>query len=145
MPPPARPLGRTSRLAALLLAAALVGLLGVARSLRPDPRGLGTHEQLGLRPCGLHARTGRPCPTCGMTTALAWTVRGRLALAWSANPAGLAFGLECLVGVPWLLVASARGRTPGSRSLGGPLVVGVVATVAFGLAAWSVRYLLGRF
>jgi hypothetical protein len=144
MTPSARPLGRLSRLAALLLAAALVGMLGVARSLRPDPRGLGTHEQLGLAPCGVLARTGRPCPTCGMTTALAWFARGRPDRAWRANPAGLALGLECLVGVPWLLVASARGRPVGSRSLGGPLVVGVVATVAFGLAAWSLSHFLGR-
>jgi hypothetical protein len=145
MDPSARPLGRPGRLAALLLAAALLGMLGVARSLRPDPRGRGTHEQLGLRPCGVLAETGRPCPSCGMTTALAWATRGRLGRAWSAHPAGAALALECLAGVPWLLLASARGRAPGGRGLGGPLVVAVVATVAFGLAAWSLRLFLGRF
>jgi hypothetical protein len=142
---PVARLGRLHRLAALLLAGALVGLLGVARWVRPDPSGRGTHEQFGLGPCGYLARTGRPCPSCGMTTALAWMVRGRPDRAWRANPAGVLLGLACVALVPWLIAASATGRTAGTRGLGGPLIVVVVATVALGLAAWSVRTFLGRF
>ncbi len=37
--------------------------------------------------------TGYPCPTCGMTTAFAHTVRGELGLAFSAQPAGFAIAL----------------------------------------------------
>lgn len=61
-------------------------VLGVAGLLHPDPRGYGTHEQLGLLRCGFKHLTGWPCPTCGMTTAFAWAVRGDLALAWSVQP-----------------------------------------------------------
>lgn len=144
MAPPQARLGRASRLVAALVAVALAGVLGVARGLRPDPSGLGTHTQLGLSPCVFLARTGRPCPACGLTTSAAWAVRGRLDRAWSANPAGCLLVPAGFVLVPWLLAAAATGRPPGTRSLEGPLVVLVVATVALGLAAWSIRIFLGR-
>ncbi len=144
MASPQARLGRASRLVAALLAAALVGMLGVARGLRPDPSGRGTHTQLGLGPCVFLGRTGQPCPACGLTTSAAWAVRGRLDRAWASNPAGCLLVPAGLVFVPWLLAAAATGRTTGARSLEGPLVVLVVATVALGLAAWSVRIFLGR-
>ncbi|NBO19844.1 MAG: DUF2752 domain-containing protein, partial [Proteobacteria bacterium] len=46
---------------------ATLGLSNV-RWLTPDARGLGTHEQLGLPPCGFYLWYGLPCPSCGMTT-----------------------------------------------------------------------------
>lgn len=76
------------RATAGLIAAGAMGWLFVAGSLRPDPSGTGTHEQLGLPPCGFQARTGYPCPTCGMTTAFALTARGRLIIALLTQPAG---------------------------------------------------------
>lgn len=37
--------------------------------LSPDKRGIGTHEQLGLPPCGfVEMSGGYPCPSCGYTT-----------------------------------------------------------------------------
>lgn len=137
-------LGPKSRLVLVALALALVLVMGLACRLRPDPRGLGTHTQLGLTPCTFLAATGRPCPSCGMTTAFAWTMRGRPDRAWSANPAGSLLAPTCLVLIPWLLVGAARGRPWGSRTVDGPLIVLVVATVAFGLATWIVRLLMGR-
>jgi len=74
-----------------------LALLGVAAALQPNPRGLGTHEQLGLRACGFHERTGYPCPTCGMTTAFAYAARGRLVEAFVVQPAGALLALGCLV------------------------------------------------
>lgn len=43
-------------------------VLSVARSLTPDPAGMGTHLQLGLGGCAFLTATGVPCPMCGMTT-----------------------------------------------------------------------------
>jgi hypothetical protein len=129
-----------------LVAAALgsAGVLGLAGWLEPDPRGFGTHEQLGLRPCAFAQLTGELCPTCGMTTAFAWSVRGRFLSAWRANPAGSLLAPTCAALIPWLLVSAVIGRPWGCRSLDQPLILLVVATVAFSLLAWTFRLLLRR-
>ncbi len=57
---------------------------------------MGTHKQLKLETCGFLERTGYPCITCGMTTAFAWTVRGRIDKAFIAQPAGCLAALLCL-------------------------------------------------
>ena len=73
-----------------------IGILFVAAVLEPDPRGYGTHAQLGLPPCGFLSLTGAPCPGCGLTTAFAHAVRGELAFAADANPFGLLlFAIVC--------------------------------------------------
>ena len=38
-----------------------------------------------------------PCPTCGMTTAFAHTVRGQFYRAFQAHPGGLVFALATVV------------------------------------------------
>ena len=73
----------------LLAAAVSLGcwvVLGMSMWLKPDPRGIGTHEQFGLPPCSLVQTAGIPCPTCGMTTAFAYTVRGRWVAAFLSQP-----------------------------------------------------------
>ena len=146
MPQPERRRPITWPVRAALLAAALGlgGLLALARRLEPDPRGYGTHLQLGLQPCAFATLTGRLCPTCGMTTAFAWFVRGRLDRSWQANPAGVFIASACLALIPWLLAGAVRGRPVGTRSLEAPLVGLVVAAVALSLLTWLIRLLLGR-
>jgi hypothetical protein len=129
-----------------LLAAFALGLatiLVVARGLSPDPKGYGTHTQLGLWPCAFQATTGRPCPTCGMTTSFAWSIRAEPAQAWRANPAGSLLAPTCLVMIPWLLLVSALGRPWPFRTLEQPLVGLSVAAVALTLISWTVRMTLG--
>jgi len=91
------------------VAAAVIGgcvlLFAVALRLEPAAGGVGTHEQLGLAPCGMMMLWGVPCPTCGMTTAFAHAARGRLASAFHAQPAGLT--LVVAIG----LAAMAAGKT----------------------------------
>src|SRR4051812_30504606 len=53
-------------------------MLGVGLYLRPNVSGTGTHQQLGLPPCGWLAVTGCPCPMCGCTTAVSHFVHGQL-------------------------------------------------------------------
>jgi uncharacterized protein DUF2752 len=139
-----RTLGWPTRRALVLAALGLVGVLGVARQLEPDPRGFGTHTQLGLAPCAFALVTGHPCPTCGMTTSFAWFARGRFDRSWRANPAGSLLAPTCVALVPWLLAGAARGRPPGFRSLDRPLIGLVVATVALSLVSWTLRLILGR-
>lgn len=89
---------RARRLAWSGLAAAAAGVLIVARSLQPDPRGFGTHTQLGLPPCAFHAWTGLPCPTCGLTTSFAYMARWQITSAFAAHPLGpLLFALTLLL------------------------------------------------
>ena len=77
--------------------------------VEPDPRGYGTHTQLGLPPCGFQMLTGSPCPGCGLTTAFAHGIRGEWVLAFQANPLGLALFLIVCASVPLAAVAATRG------------------------------------
>ncbi len=87
-----------------------VVVLGVAAGLAPSASGLGTHRQLGFPPCTFVVLTGYPCPTCGMTTAFAHTVRGQLGAALAAQPAGLilALAMAATAGISLSVVVSGR-------------------------------------
>lgn len=135
-------LGAIARVGLSALAALLIGLVATAGRLTPDPRGYGTHEQLGLPPCAILRLTGRPCPTCGMTTSFAWFVRGELARSWRANPAGPAAAAACLALVPWLLAVAARGRPTGHRPVGATLMAAAVVAAAATVLVWVVRRFL---
>ncbi len=80
---------RSRRLQALGLAISAVTLLCVAFFLSPSSEGVGTHQQLGLPTCGWILVADVPCPTCGMTTAWSYTVRGDLISAFRAQPMGM--------------------------------------------------------
>jgi hypothetical protein len=95
-------------LAWLGLFGAASSVLLVARWLRPDPRGFGTHTQLGLPPCGFFALTGVPCPACGLTTSFAHLMHGELALALHANPLGVVFFALTLASLPVAMWAGVR-------------------------------------
>jgi hypothetical protein len=82
-----------------------VGILVLAAVLAPDPSGVGTHTQLGLPPCSAMIVWGIPCPTCGMTTAFALAVHGRLISALHAQPAG------CLAAVATAALAAVSAVT----------------------------------
>jgi hypothetical protein len=122
--------------------ACCAGLLGAAVWLKPDPRGLGTHEQLHFPPCTLHRVTGVPCPGCGMTTAFAAAVRFQFVAAFWANPLGLLlcagvalfglFSLACLV-TNWRAWSLLR-RLESPRFLW-PVFALLLASWAFKIAA----------
>lgn len=134
-----QPLGWPIRCSFLVAAACLVGILVVASKLEPDPRGFGTHMQLGLGRCAFLTVTGRLCPTCGMTTSFAWLTRGKITLSWRANPAGCAFALLTFPLITWLVWSAAVDQPAGFRSLSTPLAGMLCAAVALGLASWLIR------
>ena len=134
-------LGRRPRAVVASFAAAIVGVLVTARCLSPDPRGFGTHTQLGLGDCSFLALMKKPCPSCGMTTAFAWSMRGRSEMAWRANPAGSVLAPACVLIVPWLLAVAVTGRPRPFRTVEGPLVGVVLVGVGISLASWAVRLL----
>lgn len=98
---------------------ACVAVIATAASLEPDARGHGTHERLGLAPCSFMQRHGRPCISCGMTTAFAAMAHGRLDLALAANPYGAGLFL-LVVAAPFWFVNSLRKGLPPLRFLDRP-------------------------
>jgi hypothetical protein len=138
--------GRTTlpRRDRLWLAAAGIGLLGllaIAAMLKPSPLGHGTHEQLGLPPCTFWVLFGRPCPTCGMTTAWAHLVRGQWVDACRVNLGGTLLGLLAIVAAAWLLASAAKGNWLGI-SPSGPATACITITVfVVTLIDWVIRLL----
>jgi len=89
-----------TRAVALCVLSGSLTLLTIATRVTPDASGVGTHLQLGRPECSMLALTGYPCPTCGMTTAFAHTVRGQWLRAIRAQPMGwlLAMGTFFVTG-----------------------------------------------
>lgn len=115
-PPVVRSTALTRIWAGVLLAGCLT-VLGIAIWLKPDPSGIGTHRQLGfgsyrLAPCGMLLTTGYPCPTCGMTTAFAHTVRGQWPRAIWAQPSGFLLALATMITAAASAWTLATGRNP---------------------------------
>lgn len=77
----------------------------------PDPRGHGTHEQLGLDVCGWPLVYGVPCPTCGCTTAACLLVHGRVLDAFVVQPFGAAVAAAGLLAGLHAVACLWRGRS----------------------------------
>jgi len=71
-------------------------VLLTAHSLSPDPRGFGTHTQLGLPACPFERLTHLPCPTCGLTTCFVLLSHGAIRSGVMCHPVGaVCFALLC--------------------------------------------------
>jgi len=103
------------RLTHAAVAAGLIVVLLLSLWLKPDPRGLGTHEQLMLFPCNFHRATGLPCPFCGMTTAFAHMARGQVGEALLAQPMGAAGFVACVLLLPVAVGGALTGKDPIGR------------------------------
>ncbi|MCA8957027.1 MAG: DUF2752 domain-containing protein [Planctomycetes bacterium] len=94
----------------LLATATLLCALGFVwflSGLTPDPRGHGTHEQLGMERCGWVIHYGKPCPTCGVTTAATHLVQLHPWQALKTQPFGATlagFGLWLGGVAAWTLI-----------------------------------------
>lgn len=127
------------RLIAAAVALGLLTWLAVAAYLKPSPTGMGTHQQLGLTKCGWILSFGKPCPTCGMTTAFAHAADGHFFSAFVAQPMGAVLALAVSAGfwtaVHIALTGSRLGALCGS--LASPRVLWVVAGAA--AVAWAYK------
>lgn len=103
---------RTERIVQAVVAAALAGALAVGWLLVPSPTGTDTHTQLGLPPCSMLQATGRPCPTCGATTAFVLAAHGHPVRALLTQP----FGFVCFLATVGSL-ALVAGALVSGRSL----------------------------
>ena len=122
-----------------MIGVGLAGLLVTAAILTPDPRGRGTHEQLGLPPCTFAIVMGFRCPGCGMTTAWSHLARGRVGEAASTHLAGTLLGLMAMATSVWALACATVGerriKWPSDRTW--VFVAAVIAALV--LVEWVVR------
>lgn len=89
---------RPERIVAALAGLALLAMLVVGAWLVPSAKGHSTHEQLGMPACGFLAATGRPCPTCGMTTAVSLAVHREPIRAFITQPFGALLAVGASIG-----------------------------------------------
>lgn len=119
---------------------ACLAVLAVASGLTPSAEGHGTHLQLGMPACGWAVQTGTPCPTCGMTTAVAHAARGNLGTAFLTQPMG-AIGAVLAAATFWVgLHIALTGSRLGVVYSGmlRPRVVWIFAGVA--AASWAYKW-----
>ena len=132
---------RTKAVFVLLLTAALIT---TAAWLTPDPKGFGTHTQLGQSRCGWPQSYGIPCPTCGMTTAFSLVVRGKLSRAFCAQPFGAILALGTCLGLAHSLCALFTGRSWRLNWYRCPPRRVVICSVLLVAAAWLYKILATR-
>jgi len=117
-------------------------LLGVAWGLSPDPRGYGTHEQLGFAPCGVTTWFGVRCPSCGMTTSFNRLSHGDLGGAFAANPGGALLGLAWFIAAPWLAISAWRGRWCGFEPQEWQVMLVGCVILSVSIVDWLIRLMV---
>lgn len=129
------------RLWCLAASAACATIILASAWLLPRPGGHGTHRQLGLPSCGYLARTGYPCPGCGVTTSIAAMACGQISLAFRAQP----FGVVVFAGVVFTgaigLVEFLTGWAGLSRIR--PRLWWILPAVGVWLLGWACKLLTG--
>ena len=130
------------RLTGSVLAALSGTPLVLAVFLQPAAQGHGTHEQLGMPACGWAVFFGKPCATCGMTTAFAHAVRLDLGQAALVQPFGLLLAILCGV-LFWVGAHSAATGSVAANVVGRGLARPWVLWGMAGLAglAWAYKWL----
>ena len=89
---------------------ALVGVSVLGLWVDPDPRGFGTHEQLGLAPCRTMEWAGIPCPGCGVTTSVSLLWHGDLWASFVNQPFGFLMGILTPLAALGIIVNHFRGH-----------------------------------
>jgi hypothetical protein len=111
-------------------------ILAVAWWLQPDPRGFGTHQQLGLPPCTFQFLWGIPCPSCGMTTSFSSVIHGNFPQAFHANRAGFLLACSLILFIPWSIVSLTYGRFLGMKQPEQTFLVLVLSLLILSVLNW---------
>lgn len=126
---------------AVLAVVAIAVVFALAGWMTPDPRGFGTHQQLGLNECVFRNLMGINCPHCGMTTSFCWFVRGEFGHALRANVAGTLAAVMCVVAVPWLVSSVIARRWIGVSSPGRWFAFAFAGWTGLAVVLWMMRWL----
>ena len=123
---------------------AVLGLAGFGLALHPDPRGYGTHEQLGFQPCLPLRLWNVPCPGCGVTTAVTLAVRGQPLASLRAQPLGLVVVAVVLAFALWATARQRAGADLWREFRALPWRRAGLGLGAFALAAWAYKIAVVR-
>jgi Protein of unknown function (DUF2752) len=131
-----------------LMALCLVTVFSVAIWLNPyredgQARQLETHRQLGLPECNFKLWTGKPCPSCGMTTSFALLIRGDVLNSLRANWVGTLLAAFCLAFIPYGLISALRGKFVPAVSIDWILPRFIVVFCVLLLLRWGLVLWLG--
>jgi hypothetical protein len=135
--PRATPLERVFQVA---LAAGLGGAIALGMYLTPSATGTGTHTLLGLAPCGMLLATGKPCPTCGVTTSFALAAHGRFGASLVNQPFGLALFILAVAGLLLSVTTAAAGRSWYPLVTRWSVPSFIMALVILGLLSWMYKW-----
>ena len=108
-------LSRKLRVWLVAVGLGLVAVFSAAAWIRPyddagRPLRMASHTQLGLDECSFVEMTGKPCPSCGMTTSFSLLVHGDPVNSARANWVGMLLAAFCLALLPWMFISAWRGR-----------------------------------
>lgn len=103
------------RCALLTIGGLLLGVFGVAVYLNPydadgQPRRMATHTQLGLPACNFVVASGKPCPSCGMTTSFSLLAHGDVRGSLNANWAGTVLAVSWTGLMVWSVASGLVGK-----------------------------------
>lgn len=127
------------RLPWLILPAGSIFLSVIAYLLTPDPSGIGTHRHLGLPACPFYTLTGLICPACGLTTSLAYLLKGQVDFALGAHPLGPLLYLLLLLASVFSLLEFFGKRTYFHRFFKGDPNGWAYGGIAVFLGVWLAR------
>lgn len=130
------------RVLAVVVAVTSIAIAIALWQVKPDARGHGTHEQLGMEECGWPKVYGIPCPTCGCTTAATQIVHGDWLSAFVTQPFGAALALMGLLAGLHALLCLVRVRSFADMLIRLPFWKIVFWMFVLLLLSWGYKYLV---
>ena len=132
--------GLGERIGQACVAVALAAALAVGFALTPSPTGAGTHTVLGLPECGMLKATGKPCPTCGVTTAFVLAAHGHLVEAFVTQPFGCLLFVLAVGGMVFSVATLVAGRSWAPLAVWVNPVVVLLALLFLMLISWVYKW-----
>ncbi len=138
------------RLGLILILLGLGVVLTLAAWIHPydahgRPRQRGTHQQLGLNQCSFVQLTGKPCPSCGLTTSFALLMHGDLNSSLHSNAVGTLMAVFALLLMPWCVVCLLRRRLLWIRDWEWTLLLAVGTFAVLLLIRWGIVMATGAY